>query len=250
MIQNIRSMLCAAIIVSGFAVPASANKRIDDTFDSSGVSIRYTIEGRGEPVLLVHGFRASGDLNWRLPGVNKILAEHFRVITIDHRGHGKSGIPADHRYGVAMVGDVIGLMDHLGLESAHMVGYSMGGMIVNKLTAMHPHRVRSAVIGGMGWYEPDANASEEGEPADHYERVARGFRELAMSENEMKSMDVPIVVLIGTEDYLLRRVERWQSIEPDLNVVYIEGANHNGCIFKPEFKSGILDFLKAQPVGQ
>src|SRR5690606_25424567 len=250
MIRIVQAALCAMIPAVVSVIPASANERIDDTFDSNGVTIRYTVEGQGEPVMLVHGFRASGDLNWRLPGVNKILAEHFRVITIDHRGHGKSGIPADHRYGTAMVDDVVGLMDHLGLESAHMVGYSMGGMIVNKLTAMHPHRVRSAVIGGMGWYEPDANAQDEGEPADQYERVARGVRELAMTESEMKSLEVPLVVLIGTEDYLLQRVECWQSIEPDLNVVYIEGANHNGCIFKPEFKSGILDFLKTQTGGQ
>lgn len=226
-----------------------AAESVDTAFDSDGTEIRYTIEGAGEPVLLIHGYRASGDLNWRLPGVNKTLAPHFQVITIDNRGHGKSGSPTDDRYGIEMVNDSVRLLDHLGIESAHVVGYSMGGMIAIKLSVLHPERVRSAVVGGMGWYEETPVPANEPEPTEHFEIVARGFRELATTEAEMTALDVPMVAIIGTDDGLTRRVDRWLEVTPELPVVYIEGANHNGCMFKPEFKEAVLTFLQTQSGG-
>ena len=64
-------------------------------FDSNGVKIRYTVQGEGEPVVLVHGFTASAEANWGEPGIIADLAKDFRVIAIDARGHGKSGKPHD-----------------------------------------------------------------------------------------------------------------------------------------------------------
>src|SRR5512145_700779 len=90
-------------------------------FDSAGVEIRYTVQGEGEPVVLVHGFTASVETNWGQPGVIAALAEDFRVIAIDARGHGKSGKPHDPAaYGANMMEDVIRLMDHLGILKAHI----------------------------------------------------------------------------------------------------------------------------------
>lgn len=243
--KTLWTMLVAFVM----AIPVYGAESVDSTFDSGGTEIRYTIEGAGEPVLLIHGFRASGDLNWKLPGVNKALAPHFQVITIDNRGHGKSASPDDDRYGIEMVNDSVRLLDHLGIESAHVVGYSMGGMIAIKLSVLHPERVRSAVIGGMGWYEETPIPANEPEPTEHFEKVARGFRELATTEAEMKALDVPMIAVIGTDDGLTRRVDRWLEVTPELPVVYIEGANHSGCMFKPEFKEAVLEFLQVQSGG-
>jgi len=127
-------------------------------FDSDGVKIHFVEKGEGEPVVLIHGFAASYQLNWAMPGILDKLAQDYHVVALDNRGHGKSGKPHEiEKYGLNMVEDVVRLMDHLEIEKAHIVGYSMGGFITTKLVATHPDRVASAVIGAAGWHE---NAEE------------------------------------------------------------------------------------------
>jgi pimeloyl-ACP methyl ester carboxylesterase len=142
-------LACTVLLTSArlYADTAVAGQK----FDSNGVKVYYTIEGKGTPVLLIHGFGANGDLNWRAPGVVKALAEHYQVITIDNRGHGRSDKPHDPaKYGEEMVEDAVRLLDHLGIKKAHVVGYSMGGMITAKLLTTHPDRLLSATLGGHG----------------------------------------------------------------------------------------------------
>jgi pimeloyl-ACP methyl ester carboxylesterase len=123
----------------------------DKTFDSNGVKIRYTDQGKGEPVLLIHGFTANVEMQWGLPGVLKALAKDYRVIAYDNRGHGKSGKPHHPgKYGAEMVEDAVRLLDHLKVKKAHVVGYSMGAMIAAKLQATHPDRLLSVTLGGAG----------------------------------------------------------------------------------------------------
>jgi len=99
-------------------------------FDSGGVQIYYQEHGAGDPVVLVHGFASHSDNNWG-PMWFTFLAPHFRVIAIDCRGHGKSGKPHDAAaYGAEKMGDdVIRLLDHLKIQRALLMGYSMGGRI-------------------------------------------------------------------------------------------------------------------------
>ncbi|HNR30311.1 MAG TPA: alpha/beta fold hydrolase [Candidatus Hydrogenedentes bacterium] len=125
-------------------------------FNSNGARIYYTDEGAGEPVILIHGIGANADLNWRRPGVTRALAKHFRVIAFDLRGHGLSDKPAEpEQYGVQMVEDVPRLMDHLGIDQAHVAGYSLGGFLLQRLLVLHPDRVRSAAICAAGWKDPE-----------------------------------------------------------------------------------------------
>jgi pimeloyl-ACP methyl ester carboxylesterase len=129
----------------------SSGRADEGFFDSKGVKIRYVIEGRGEPVLLIHGFTANIEKNWGFPGILKSLAQDYRVIALDNRGHGKSDKPHDPKqYGADMVEDAIRLLDHLKIDKAHIVGYSMGATIALKLLVTHPDRVLSATLGGSG----------------------------------------------------------------------------------------------------
>lgn len=124
-------------------------------FHSDGVRIRYIDMGKGEPVVLVHGFAATFALNWALPGTLAALSKDYRVIALDVRGHGGSDKPHDDAlYGEEMANDVIRLLDHLKIERAHIVGYSMGAFITNNLVARHPERILSATLGGGGWMRP------------------------------------------------------------------------------------------------
>ncbi|HEV3341095.1 MAG TPA: alpha/beta hydrolase [Pirellulales bacterium] len=147
-------------LVSGllFLLAAACPARAAESrfFSSAGVTLRYLVEGEGEPVLLIHGLGASVHLQWVAPGVIQALAKDHRVIAYDNRGHGRSGKPHDpQRYGEETVADAVRLLDHLGIRQAHIVGYSMGALITNKLLMEHPDRFLSATLGGAGWLKSD-----------------------------------------------------------------------------------------------
>lgn len=129
-------------------------------FHSAGVRIRYVDQGAGAAVLLVHGFTASIETSWIDTGVLPDLARDHRVIALDLRGHGKSGKPRDPRAYDELGMDVIRLLDHLGIERAHVVGYSLGGIVVAKLLTAHPERFRSAVLGGAAYRRSQSEAAD------------------------------------------------------------------------------------------
>src|SRR5712691_7172884 len=119
-----RTFLLLALSTAACAPMARAQPALEDKFfDSSGVRIRYVDVGRGEPVVLIHGFSSSLDANWGQTKVIDTLAKDFRVVALDVRGHGKSDKPHDvASYGLAVVEDVTRLMDHLNIPRAHIVG--------------------------------------------------------------------------------------------------------------------------------
>ena len=123
------------------------------SFHHDDVEIAYLDEGAGEPIVLVHGFASNRQVNWVNPGwVKTITGAGRRAIALDNRGHGASSKlydPAAY-HSATMAEDVRALLDHLGIERADVMGYSMGARIVTFLTIDHPARVRSVVIGGMG----------------------------------------------------------------------------------------------------
>ena len=134
-----------------------------ETFDSNGTEIRYSVSGSGQPVVLLHGFIGSSE-EWTSPPpflppsqqrnfetIAESLSKDFKVVVLDCRGHGKSGKPTDQdQYGLEMVEDIVRLLDHLKIEQAHVVGYSMGASLSAKLLTAHPDRVKSVVLGGGG----------------------------------------------------------------------------------------------------
>jgi pimeloyl-ACP methyl ester carboxylesterase len=143
--RTVCSALAAAVLAAGILAAA------DSTFDSAGVRIHFTDEGSGEPVLLIHGYTVDAVRQWGDPGIIKGLADRYRVITFDHRGHGQSGKPHDPRaYGNQMAEDAVRLLDHLNIRKAHIVGYSMGGFLTVDLLTMHPDRFLTATMGGAG----------------------------------------------------------------------------------------------------
>lgn len=132
---------------------------VDEYFDSDGVKLRYIEQGYGEPVVLMHGYTRNIERGWVDYKLFDQIGEFYRVIALDARGHGKSEKPHGDVYGQQMYGDVARLLDHLNVDSAHLVGYSMGGRMALNATIHYPDRVRSTMLLAAGAGRPD-DASE------------------------------------------------------------------------------------------
>jgi pimeloyl-ACP methyl ester carboxylesterase len=148
--------ICSLAVSLSLMLPVMGQSIQSDYFLSEGVKIHYVTTGSGTPLVLIHGFSDNISICYQdsldSAGTTFItrLAENYKVIALDVKGHGKSDKPLDaHHYGKELEEDVIRLMDHLGVEKAHVMGYSMGAFITGNLLVDHPERVLSAtLIGG------------------------------------------------------------------------------------------------------
>jgi pimeloyl-ACP methyl ester carboxylesterase len=201
--------LIASVLALFLAVPVFAQ---DKFFTSDGVRIRYIDQGRGEAVILVHGFTSNLE-SWVESGLLADLSMDYRVIALDLRGHGKSGKPHDPaQYGQAMCLDVIRLMDHLGVSQAHVVGYSQGARVVGYLLTTHPGKFLSATLGGspprVGWPPEEAARAEQdaqrmekeaksgvGDGQDYpaLAAAARSRSTQVVSESQLREVSVPVI---------------------------------------------------------
>src|SRR5919106_4349900 len=137
----------------------------DRFFDSNGVRIRFVEQGQGAPVVLIHGYTGNLERHWMNNGVFAALAKDYRVIAMDARGHGKSDKPHDVKaYGPEMAQDIVRLLDHLKIERAHIIGYSMGAIIAGHLLTTNPERFLTAVFVAhhavRKWTEKDTQDAE------------------------------------------------------------------------------------------
>lgn len=115
------------------------------TVDAAGTELYYERSGAGEPLLLIQGMSAT-HLAWGRPFM-AALEDRFECIAFDNRGMGRSG-RAEIPFAIAdMAGDTAALLDALGLESTHVLGISMGGMIAQELALALPERVRTLTLG-------------------------------------------------------------------------------------------------------
>lgn len=111
---------------------------------ANGIKLYYETHGEGFPVFLISGLGSQHE-SWATQV--QIYSKHFRVITFDNRGIGKSDKP-DHTYSIEMMADdTIGLLDHLKIDKAHIVGKSMGGMIAQWVGIKYPQRAEKIVMG-------------------------------------------------------------------------------------------------------
>jgi len=109
----------------------------------NGISISYKEEGQGEPLVMIMGFTASRS-GWiaQVP----YFKRYYRVITFDNRGAGKSDKPPGPYSTKMMADDTVRLMDYLGIEKAHIMSASMGGMIAQELAINYPQKVMRLVL--------------------------------------------------------------------------------------------------------
>lgn len=244
------------------------------SFKNGDVEIAYLDEGQGEPILLIHGFASNRNVNWVSPGwVSTLNAAGRRAIALDNRGHGESTKlydPAEYHTG-KMAGDALALLDHLKIERADVMGYSMGARITAALSAAHPNRVRSAILGGLGYRLVDgvglpeniADALEAPSPADISDPMGRTFRNFAdqtqsdrralaacirgtrqvMPVGEVAKIIMPVLIAAGTKDDVAGPSDKLAALLPHAQVLDIPGRDHMLAVGDKVFKSGVLKFL-------
>jgi len=165
--------------VISLAIISSVGAAQDNYFDAGGVRLRYVEQGKGDPVVLVHGFTNTADI-WWASGIAQDLARDHRVVALDLRGHGKSDKPHDPaKYGREMGLDIVRLLDHLGIRRAHVVGYSLGGHITSQLLTLRPERFISATLiagsGRFGWSAELAKEAEVDASEMEHECISRSL---------------------------------------------------------------------------
>ena len=248
------------------------------SFKNGDVEIAYLDQGDGEPTVLVHGFASTKEVNWLNPGwVGVLTRAGRRVIALDNRGHGASGKlydPAAYHSAI-MAEDVRGLMDHLDIERADVMGYSMGARISAFLAVAHPARVRSVTLGGLGIRLVDgvglpesiADALEAPSLADVTDPTGRTFRSFAeqtksdlralaacirgsrqvLAREQVEAFTMPVMVAVGTEDEVAGSASALAALIPGAEVLEIPGRDHMLAVGDKTYKSGVLDFLARRP---
>lgn len=177
----------------------------DRFFDSNGVQIRYVDDGAGPPVVMLHGYTGTLDRHFIANGVFAAIAKDHRAIAMDLRAHGKSGKPHDPKaYGDELAKDVVRLLDHLKIQRAHIVGYSLGAMIAGRLVTINPDRLSSvAFIGAHPRRELKADDQKFIEDSLSEMESDLPFRSLAVaiqptgtplpSDDELRKMVAPLI---------------------------------------------------------
>lgn len=248
------------------------------SFMNGDVEIAYLDQGEGEPIVLVHGFASTKEVNWVNPGwVSTLTRAGRRAIALDNRGHGASGKlyePAAY-HSATMAEDVRALIDHLGIARADLMGYSMGARISAFLAVAHPERVRSLVLGGLGIRLVDgvglpgtiAEALEAPSLADVTDPTGRAFRSFAeqtrsdrralaacirgsrqvLSREQAAALKPPVLVAVGTDDDVAGSAEALAALIPGAKALPIPDRDHMLAVGDRVFKAGVLEFLGARP---
>jgi pimeloyl-ACP methyl ester carboxylesterase len=233
----------------------------------------------GEAVLLIHGFASNHFTNWISPGWMKALADAgYRSIAIDNRGHGessKSYNSADYTPG-KMASDAVALLDHLGIEKAHVMGYSMGARVSAFLALAEPARVATLVFGGLGIgmvdgvgdWDPIATALTAEDPGKTTHPRGRAFRTFAdqtksdryalaaciatnrelLSEDEMARITQPTLIAVGTKDDIGGSASELAALMPRAEAFDIEGRDHMLAVGDKTFKTRVVEFLRQHPI--
>lgn len=245
------------------------------SFQRDGLQLAYFDEGdpSGAPVLLIHGFASSAAVNWVHPGWVKTLGDAgYRVIALDNRGHGASDKPHDPNayYPAVMAEDAVGLLNHLGIPEAHVMGYSMGARISAFVAMAHPDRVRSLVFGGLGIgmvdgvgdWDPIADAlrAPSLDVVTHERgRMFRAFAEQTKSDRvalaacietsrvlvtreEAAKIEAPTLIAVGTKDDIAGSGQELADLMPHAKAIDIPNRDHMLAVGDRVFKAAVLEF--------
>ncbi len=196
----------------------------------NGLDIHYSEQGSGDPLVLLHGGLLTIDLTFG--PVQAELAKDHRVIGIELQGHGHTA-DVDREFTLAdLAADVVGVLDHLGIERADVFGFSLGGEVALELLTGHPQRVRRAVVASAQYldsgYRPEISDPKQDSPllptADDFAAMVTAHAEVSptpdrfeetlrkihlalfplpgWSDEQLRAITAPTLVVIGDRDFV------------------------------------------------
>ena len=247
-------------------------------FSSDGVDIAFLDSGEGDPILLIHGFASNHVVNWGATGwIDTLKRAGRRVVAMDVRGHGKSQKLRDpEAYRLAVLAeDAARLLDHLGIARTDVMGYSMGARITVAMALAHADRMRSMILGGMGYamvegmrggdaivaaLEAPGLEAVAGEPGRAYRKFAEqtGSDVLALAAcmrkaretftpEELGTIRMPVLIAIGDKDRVAGSAEDLARLIPGAEVFIIPNRDHMLATGDHRFKDAVLSFLGRLP---
>ncbi len=233
----------------------------------NNVDIYYEVYGEGDPVFLLHGGLANGTYyRNQIP----VLAEKYQVIVMDSRGHGRSSFDEQPISYELMASDVIGLMDHLNIKKADIVGWSDGGIIGLEIAIHHPERLNKVVAYGAN-FDPTGVRLDIGQSANfnaYIEQAGKDYQttspqperwdeflanignmwatEPNYTEDQLKAITTPILILDGEKEEAidLNQTKLMALLIPTAELKLMPDTGHFAMFEQPdEFNQIVLDYL-------
>jgi pimeloyl-ACP methyl ester carboxylesterase len=237
----------------------------------NGLRLYYEIHGSGRPLVLLHGGLLTIDLNFG--PLLEPLAASRQVIAVELQGHGHTGDTGRPMTIEALAGDVVALLDHLGIAEADLFGFSLGGLVAYAVALSAPARVGKLIVASADAHRPPGRESSPPgedrlptradfqEMRDAYEAVAPDpahFEEIAAKTaalvhetpavtDELRSLRAPTLLVFGDRDFSpLPDVVELSGLLPNAQVAVLPGTTHVGVTRRPgQVLALITPFLDA-----
>ena len=247
------------------------------SFTSDGLSLAYDEFGPRDgkkAIVLLHGFSANRYENFKRMGwYDAVAGKGLRGLALDHRGHGESAKPHEpEKYArETMAKDVFALMDHAGVERAHLLGFSMGSHVALTAALLDGGRIDHLVVGGVGAKifeparDPDAmaQAMEAPTPDAIADPMLKSFRHFADEQKEdrlalaacsrgprtpftpdtLMGIRRPTLVVAGMRDQLAGPPQGLADAIPGAKAVTVPGCDHFSLVSHGLFKASVFDFF-------
>ena len=272
-IRNPTRFVAACVVATAIATDC-----LGDLQESNAVSARapngihYIVQGDGEPVVFVHGFSQTHEA-WLDTPLFRSLAGEYMTVAVDLRGHGDSDKPHDPKsYGRNMEADLVDLLDHLDIDRAHFIGFSMGASVVGGLVVTNPERVQTAVLGSgffTRWHEEEEEfailTEARGQSDERYPwepdnqdfaalaAVIRGARYATVTDEDIANIRTPTLIVFGSAELeLMAEEQRIQlgGLPDSVRLLVVGGADHDSqdaAILSIEFTETAGDLIASNP---
>jgi pimeloyl-ACP methyl ester carboxylesterase len=248
-------------------LPADWDEAPGQVAHVNGIDLYYEVYGAGDPLVLLHGGLGNGTY-WRnqIP----VFAQHYRVIVVDSRGHGRSSFDDQPISYALMASDVLALLDQLGIQKADIVGWSDGGIIGLELAIHHRERL-NRVVAYAANFDPTGVRLDIGQNAYFNAYIARAAEDYQVTsphperwdtflanisnmwatepnytEAELRGITTPFLILDGEEEEAidLNQTKLMALLIPGARLELMPGTGHFAMFEQPEvFNRIVLDFL-------